>query len=237
MTNRLMRAIRRVGTAETQLMRQLTDEEACTVMWSGIDQLREDLDLTEQEFDLMQKIRKIISAYCLKDKETYLDELKDNSQAAIDVLESIVKDYYTKLDHYTALDPVENPGDCDPDLVPENGANKDYLVLRLAEILTEAHLDKDWVKNWAEHCSNEKVLEIIEQETLPEDKDETPKKVIDQIKSDVLESLVNDLKEGMRVTFFDDEEEIIESVMTKLMEDYDHVSVKLVNNVMSASFK
>lgn len=82
-----------VQLLEKDLMRDLTNEEIAAVINKGWEKfLAEDLKMDTDDFNALQKMREIISAFCTKDQDDYEESLEGDITTAYLALKTIVND-------------------------------------------------------------------------------------------------------------------------------------------------
>lgn len=86
-------ALKDVQLLEKDLMRDLTNEEIAAVINKGWEKfLAEDLKMDTDDFNALQKMREIISAFCTKNQDDYEESLEGDITTAYLALKTIVND-------------------------------------------------------------------------------------------------------------------------------------------------
>lgn len=199
---------------EKDLMRPLTEEEKEVVAVNGWKVfINHYLDMSDEEFSIFKKIRKVLSAYYTQDDEAYKAALKECNEHVYFTLREIASDI-EETEYYT----------------PDLEAGKEAAILdeftnflqHLYESLKPA--DAVWFDKLTEEIRAD-LFEIYKDEKDKNDEDTLGGIITDAIKDEIIDDLVEQLKAHREVEMTNDE---FMEVADYLTEHEDHVY--LVNN-------
>ena len=230
MTDGLIQKLEKIQQLSKEFMRDFTNEETEILLEHGISYfIYEYLGMNEKEYNALNKMRKIISAYCTQSVDNYEKEIEKDIEIPYYTLKTIVNDLETKMKSNVEKECKNScSGKEEKDIQNKAKALCDMLNL----IPKNAN---NWIECYVKYVKDHKsVLDVLKSDNSGYTEDEKAGDVLDAIKDATIDACIEVLRKKGEIEL---DPEIMSEVTSKLWHSEENIRINIVNNKLKVEFK